>query len=200
MQARTKLALKYKRPSERRSKACGAFWVTGSCEARILRLQARGGQSGRMMTKEIKYLSIHDIIEIHEDLQQGLGGRRGVKDREILCSLLEEMSAFIESNKSKDIWEVAAAYICSFTKKRPFFEGNARAACVSGLYFLELNEIVAPLEEARVEELMKKVKAGEMGIPEVASFLKGEDSSEMVAQALTEINQMYSDVLQNLAK
>lgn len=153
-----------------------------------------------MATQETTYLSIHDIIEIHKNLQQSLGGRCGVKDRRILFTLLDEVSIFFKTQKSEGLWEIAAKYICSFAKKRPFIEGNLRVAFVSGIYFLELNGINVNLKEAELEELIKKVKSEEMDVPSVASFLKGEDCNKMIDQALEQVNQMYSDVLKNLAK
>lgn len=153
-----------------------------------------------MTTQEITYLSIHDIIEIHKNLQQSLGGRYGVKDRSILFTLLDEVSIFFKTQKSEDLWEIAAKYICSFAKKKPFIEGNLRTAFVSGIYLLELNGINVNLKEAELEELIKKVKSEEMDVPKVASFLKGEDHNGMIGQALEQVNQMYSDVLKNLAK
>lgn len=96
-----------------------------------------------------EFLSLDDILEIHQDQIDRYGGSNGIRDLNGLLSAIEQpRTTFRNEFLHSDIWSMAAAYIFHISQNHPFIDGNKRTSLVSGLIFLDINgyEILDPDE------------------------------------------------------
>jgi death-on-curing protein len=99
---------------------------------------------------KIRFLSLSEIILIHENQIDLYGGSHGTRDINLLSSAIAMPEAqFSGQYLHKDIYEMAAAYIYHISQNHPFIDGNKRTALATGLIFLDINnlEIDDPNEE-----------------------------------------------------
>ena len=97
------------------------------------------------------YLSMADVVALHDDLLARYGGAAGLRDEGLLESAVTrpQMAAYYEGS---DLVRQAATLIAGVAYNHPFVDGNKRTALVAGYLFLRANgtRIAAePLEAAQ---------------------------------------------------
>ena len=94
------------------------------------------------MKKEPEFLTLSELIEIHNDQIANYGGDTGVRDINLLSSALAvPESTYDGTFLHKDLFEMAAAYAYHICQNHPFVDGNKRVALVAALVFLDFNGI-----------------------------------------------------------
>ena len=83
------------------------------------------------------YLTVADVLAIHEDLIATYGGAEGVRD----IGLLEAALFRPQTGYYADLIAEAAALWESLSQNHPFIDGNKRAAFAATLVFLDINGI-----------------------------------------------------------
>jgi death-on-curing protein len=91
------------------------------------------------MTAEPRFLSISEVIEIHDQEIAAAGGLSGIRDFKSLESALGAPQASFNGEFLMDIFEMAATYANSIALNHPFLDGNKRTALASSLTFLFIN-------------------------------------------------------------
>jgi death-on-curing protein len=82
------------------------------------------------------FLSLDEVLSLHDDQVRLFGGAGGVRDMGLLASALAvPESSFDGHFLHEDIFHMAAAYAFHITENHPFVDGNKRTALV----FLDLN-------------------------------------------------------------
>ena len=119
------------------------------------------------------FLTIDEIIEIHEDQITRYGGISGVRD----LGLLESALAMPEASFDREflhtgLFEMAAAYLFHLAKNHPFLDGNKRAALMAALTFLGRNGIELDAPEEPLVKLVLNVAEGKATKAEAAVFLQ----------------------------
>src|SRR5687767_4424061 len=98
----------------------------------------------------MRYVTLSEILLLHQQLVAQLGGSEGIHDLRALESAIAQPRM---SYGSEDLYptlaEKAAALGFSLIKNHPFVDGNKRTAHAAMEIFLVLNgfEIDAPIEE-----------------------------------------------------
>ncbi len=124
--------------------------------------------------KEIIFVTLAEVIDIHADQIRRYGGESGIRDIGLLSSAIAmPYASFSEVFLHSDIYEMAAAYAFHISQNYPFVDGNKRAALASALVFLELNGISLSDPKGILYELMMSLARGETTKPEFAKNLKG---------------------------
>ncbi len=126
-----------------------------------------------MKKREIEFLSLAELIEIHNNQIELYGGEYGIRDISLLSSALSIPLASFNGRYLHDgIFNMAAAYIYHICQNHPFVDGNKRVALVAGLLFLDFNgvEILDPHEE--LYTMMMKVASGSGDKKYIAGVLK----------------------------
>jgi len=121
----------------------------------------------------MKFLSLAEILEIHQDQITRYGGTPGIRDIELLKSAVGMPSATYGGQfLNTDVYEMAAAYLFHLVKNHPFVDGNKRVGAVAALVFLSLNghEFVAPEDD--FAEMVLSVARGEWDKAQVAVFMR----------------------------
>ena len=93
------------------------------------------------------YLSMNQIIEVHDDILATTGGLPGVRDLYVLesAAFAPQVSLF-GVDMYFTIAEKAAVYLYHLVKNHPFNDGNKRTAVACTLIFMELNGMSLPDE------------------------------------------------------
>ena len=113
---------------------------------------------------QFQFLSLGEVLELHEMQLEAFGGSSGIRDSGLLESAIAMPSAsFGGEFVHKSIFEMAAAYAFHIADNQPFVDGNKRAALFSALMFLEMHgyRIDDPSErlyEAMIQMAEKRLK------------------------------------------
>ena len=83
----------------------------------------------------VKFLTLEEVLEVHETLLREFGGPLGVRD----LGLLESALFRPRTGYYHDLIEMAAALFESLLMNHPFVDGNKRVAFFSVDIFLRIN-------------------------------------------------------------
>ena len=119
------------------------------------------------------FLSLSEVLEIHQDQITRYGGAAGIRDMDLLKSALgTPAAAFGGRFLHTDIYEMAAAYLYHLVKNHPFIDGNKRVGAVAALVFLYLNGFDFDAPEDDFAEMVLATARGDLGKADVAVFIR----------------------------
>jgi len=120
-----------------------------------------------------KFLSLTEVLEIHQDQLARYGGDTGIRDIELLKSALGMPSATYGGEfLHTDVHLMTAAYLFHLVKNHPFVDGDKRVGAVAALVFLVLNGYDFGAPEDDFAEMVLAVARGEIDKAEVAVFIR----------------------------
>jgi death-on-curing protein len=121
----------------------------------------------------IRFLSVENILEIHQDTLEHEGGGTGIRDIKLLESAIAMPSSMFDGDYlHPGLGAMAAAYLFHLCQNHPVVDGNKRTAAFASLLFLYLNGV----EEHRLpsgedlEAVTLQVASGTMSKPEVIAW------------------------------
>jgi death-on-curing protein len=120
----------------------------------------------------MRYLTVNEVVEIHQRIIQRFGGLAGLRDLGALeAAIAQPRMTFSGEELYPTIVEKAAALGFSIVQNHPFVDGNKRAGHAAMETFLLLNrfEIEAPVDEQ--EKIILQVASGELGRQGLADWL-----------------------------
>jgi death-on-curing protein len=121
----------------------------------------------------ILFLSLEQILSIHQNQLEQYGGESGTRDMGLLQSALAmPESGFGDQYFHADLYEMAAAYLFHLVKNHPFVDGNKRVGFVASYVFLRLNGIVVTASEKSYEKITLDTAEGKIGKSELAGFFR----------------------------
>lgn len=103
-----------------------------------------------MNKSEIRFLSLEDVLALHEMQIERYGGTNGIRDRGLLESAVGmPQASFGGEFVHHGLYEMAAAYAFHIAENQPFLDGNKRTALAAALIFLDWHgiEVEEPGEE-----------------------------------------------------
>lgn len=119
------------------------------------------------------FLSLDDVLEIHEDQLARYGGSPGILNFGLLESALAQpQMTFAGQFLMADLFEMAAAYLYHLVQNHPFVDGNKRVGTVAAIVFLLLNDQDIDLPEDELESLVLRVAQGQLDRLGIASILR----------------------------
>ncbi len=85
------------------------------------------------------FLSVEDVIFLHDELISKYAGVGGIRDKNLLLSTVDaaQNRFFYKPNTTKD--ELASIYMHRLIKNHPFIDGNKRTGVLCALTFLKIN-------------------------------------------------------------
>jgi death on curing protein len=120
-----------------------------------------------------RFLTMSEVLLIHEDQIRRYGGTYGLRDPGLLSSALAmPLASFKGDFIHKGLLEQAAAYACHLCQNHPFLDGYKRVALASALVFLDLNGVELEDPEGRLYPLMVGVAEGKKKKEDVAKVFK----------------------------
>ena len=125
------------------------------------------------MTAVPKFLSLNEVLSIHQDQITRYGGAPGIRDIDLLKSALGIPPATYGGEfLHTDIFEMAASYLFHIVKNHPFVDGNKRTGAVAALIFLDLNGFDFHASEDDFAEMVLAIAGGEMSKAQLAVFIR----------------------------
>ena len=92
------------------------------------------------MSLEPTFLSVDEVIFLHDEQLVRFGGAAGIRDLDLLASAVgTPQASFGGEFLHPDLFSMAAAYAFHIAQNQPFVDGNKRAGLLSALVFLDLN-------------------------------------------------------------
>jgi death-on-curing protein len=120
--------------------------------------------------KEPRWLTLDEIIIIHERQLARFGGASGIRDQGAIESALSR-----PRNKwlyeESDLVELAAAYAFGLAKNHPFVDGNKRVSFIAMMTFLRLNGVRLAPPQNEATAMILALAAGEVDEPGLARWI-----------------------------
>jgi death-on-curing protein len=122
---------------------------------------------------ELQFLTLEEVLAIHENRIRKYGGSSGVRDIGLLESAMGSVEAtFGGQFLNATPFEMAAAYLYSICRNHPFLDGNKRSALACALAFLRLNGRKVVSVEDDLYDLVIGVAEGRVSKAAVAVFFE----------------------------
>jgi death-on-curing protein len=120
--------------------------------------------------KEPRWLTLDEIIIIHERQLARFGGASGIRDQGAIESALSR-----PRNKwlyeESDLVALAAAYAFGLAKNHPFVDGNKRVSFIGMIAFLRLNGVRFAPPQNEATAMIFALAAGEVDEPGLARWI-----------------------------
>ena len=125
------------------------------------------------MKREPVFLTLAEIIEIHEYQIERFGGSDGLRSLDLLNSAIGmPSSAFNGNYLHPTIPDMAAAYLFHIVGNHPFLDGNKRVGTMSALVFLEVNGYDFNASDDELTAVVLLVASGKMLKDELSLFFR----------------------------
>jgi death on curing protein len=119
------------------------------------------------------FLTLDEVLSLHEDQLRRYGGSGGVRDLGLLQSAMGTvMATFGGKFLHESLLEMAAAYLFHICRNHPFIDGNKRSAVAAALTFLEMNGIEIDAPESQFYDLVIGVAEGKVTKAAAAVFFE----------------------------
>ena len=119
------------------------------------------------------FLTLDDVLEIHEQQIELYGGSHGLRDPGALESAVATPQAtFGGEYLHGSPYLMAAAYLFHITQNHPFVDGNKRAGANAAITFLLMNNLEPVFAEDALVDLVLGVAQGEIGKERIARFFE----------------------------
>ncbi|MHC5725337.1 MAG: type II toxin-antitoxin system death-on-curing family toxin [Nostoc sp.] len=120
-----------------------------------------------------RFISISQVLDIHQDEINSFGGTSGVRDEGLLDSALAQPQATFDGELlHPTIHEQAAAYLYHLAMNHPFIDGNKRTAFAVMDTFITLNAYSLNLSQEQAYNLVIRVVQKEISKEELSAFLE----------------------------
>jgi death on curing protein len=120
------------------------------------------------------FLSLDEVLEIHENQLALYGGRPGLLSLPLFESATAQPKAtFGGQLLLTDLFEMAAAYLFHIVQNHPFQDGNKRVGAVAAIVFLMTNGQDILLSNDELETLVLDTATGKLNREEIAARLRG---------------------------
>lgn len=121
----------------------------------------------------IRFLSLEDVLAIHDDTIAHEGGRSGIRDLRLLDSAVampqQQCGGWYLHEGTA---EMAAAYLFHIAQSRAFHDANEPTAVLAALVFLEINDIANLPPPDPLEEFARKVAASQCGKEALTQWMR----------------------------
>src|SRR6185295_79454 len=115
------------------------------------------------------FLTVDQILELHQDQIDNYGGSAGVRDMTLVESAAGAPSAsFGGQFLHSDIFEMAAALLFALVQNHALIDGNKRVGTAAALVFLKSNGVEIANREPEFGDLVLRVASSRAKKDEVA--------------------------------
>lgn len=121
----------------------------------------------------MRYLSVENIIQIHFEVIEEIGGSHGLRDLGLLESAVARpRAAFGRKDLYPNLFLKGAALVHSLLLNHPFIDGNKRTAVLALMEFFLLNGKEISATQKEVVEFALWIENKKPEIEEIASWIK----------------------------
>jgi death on curing protein len=127
----------------------------------------------------ILYLSVEQVLHLHEIQIERFGGAGGLRDRSGLESAIARPGAtFGGDDVYADLPSKAAALMHSIVMNHPFVDGNKRVGAMAAELFLEVNDRRLLADDVDIERMTFAVARGDVDAERLAIWFRQRSSTE----------------------
>jgi len=120
----------------------------------------------------MKFLTVEEVIEVHDILIGKYGGSYGIRDIGLLISAIEMPKATMFGEYlHQSIYDKAAAYLFHIVSNHAFIDGNKRTSAAVTLIFLKQNEIEIKFSIPEFEEMVCAAAQSQINKNQISEFL-----------------------------
>lgn len=121
----------------------------------------------------IKYLTVEEVIEIHEAMIENYGGLPGIRDYNLLLSAIENPKMIVFGYElCPGIFDKASAYLYHIVRNHPFNDGNKRTGYTCARLFLKANDAPQNFKIEDLESITVETAIGKISKEELSLFLE----------------------------
>lgn len=125
------------------------------------------------MTQVTQYLSVQQILALHEVLMREFGGADALRDRGALeAAVARPAATFGGEDLYDDVAAKAAALMHSLVLNHPFADGNKRIGVAAAEFFLGCNGHVVSATNDELERLTMEVAQGTLAVEALAIWFR----------------------------
>jgi death on curing protein len=118
------------------------------------------------------FLTVDEVIDLHDQQLARYGGGTGLRDRAALESAVATPQAsFGGTFLHEDLFHMAAAYAFHIAENQPFVDGNKRTGLLAALVFLDLNGITVSDPTLRLHQAMLDLATRQLDEAGLAALL-----------------------------
>lgn len=118
---------------------------------------------------EFKYLTLEQVLEMHDAFIEKLGGLKGIRDMNLLLSAIETpKAAMFGEDLYPTIYDKAAAYLYHIVQNHPFKRTGFGAAYL----FLKANNVPILFDDESYEKLVVDTAKGKKSKKEISHFFE----------------------------
>lgn len=119
------------------------------------------------------FLSIDNVLYLHEDAIRNEGGRGGIRDLALLESaVLMPQQQLGGEYLHPDLPAMAAAYLFHITSNHPFIDGNKRTGAMAAFVFLDANRYNLTASPDAFEQTVLEVASGTVSKDELTEWFR----------------------------
>ena len=121
----------------------------------------------------MKYLTIQQVLAIHDQMVKRFGGSHGIRDIGLVDSAVARPQAtFSGHDLYPTTFQKAGALLQSLLKNHPFVDCNKRTALTSAAIFLKMNGYKLNNSHKEEVEFAIRVDNSNLEVAQIASWLK----------------------------
>jgi len=118
-----------------------------------------------------RWLTIDEVVALHERQLRRFGGPPGIRDPGALDSAIGR-ARNKWSYEGADLAQLAAAYAYGIARNDPFVDGNKRTAFISMVLFLRLNAVPFSPPAAEATTIILALAAGDVSEESLARWIR----------------------------
>jgi death-on-curing protein len=125
------------------------------------------------MTEEPIFLTVEQVLAIHDRVIAEFGGDAALLDRGLLESAVAMPAArYAGAFLHPDLPTMASAYLFHLCRNHPFADGNKRTGLTSAEVFLLLNDHQLKATNRDIERLVLGIAEGRLSKDDATAFLR----------------------------
>ena len=122
---------------------------------------------------EIAFLTLDDILALHDELIRQYGGTPGLRDAGLLEAALAMPQAGFGGRYFHEFpHEMGAAYLFHLVRNHAFIDGNKRVALASAILFFKISRVPYAISEEEAVKLTLAAASGLMDKGAVTAFFR----------------------------
>lgn len=120
---------------------------------------------------DLYFLSVEDVLRLHEKSIERFGGTHGIRDQSGLESAVHHPKNLFYY-RAGDIFDIASAYAFHIAEGQSFLDGNKRTAVICCLSFLKGNGVFGDFSEITIYDLVIGIAVKRATKQDLAGYLR----------------------------
>ena len=119
------------------------------------------------------FLTIEEVVTLHDVQLSRFGGCAGLRDAGLLASAVAmPLAGFGEHFAHADIFEMAAAYLFHLVQNHPFVDGDKRVGFHAAYTFLRMNGVELVMPQGTAYDLVIATAEGRTTKQDIAAVFR----------------------------